>query len=170
MTNEKYFQKTISQWEFDHGLCTNLPSKLVTSYLSWQNFYPNIKTASHIKLKFYLWTKLLENVLLAKYLLYSAAILNVKMENIFRKVSCSSFLVKHSCFLKVLPIKFFQKIINNILLFFSKCVFQLFQLISSKSPVWLDLKATSGYRKNRVKFIIIFRKRFWLQFCWGSCF
>ena len=41
----------------------------VVSYLSWQNMYPNLKTTSHIKLKFFLWTKLLENLLLAKYLI-----------------------------------------------------------------------------------------------------
>ena len=38
------------------------------SYLSWQNTYPNSKTTCHIKLKFFLQTKLLENLLLAKYL------------------------------------------------------------------------------------------------------
>ena len=43
------------------------------SYLSWQNKYPNLKTASHIKLKYFLWTKLLENLLHAKYLIYVAA-------------------------------------------------------------------------------------------------
>ena len=39
------------------------------SYLSWQNTYPNLKTTCHIKLKFFLWTKLLENLLVAKYLI-----------------------------------------------------------------------------------------------------
>ena len=39
------------------------------SYLSWQNTYPNLKTTCHIKLKFSLWTKLLENLLLTKYLI-----------------------------------------------------------------------------------------------------
>ena len=38
------------------------------SYLSWQNTYPNLKTTCHIELKFFLWTKLPENLLLAKYL------------------------------------------------------------------------------------------------------
>ena len=38
-------------------------------YLSWQNTYPNSKTTCHIKLKFFLRTKLLENLLLAKYLI-----------------------------------------------------------------------------------------------------
>ena len=43
------------------------------SYLSWQNKYPNLKTTCHMKLKFFLWTKLLENLLLAKYLISVAA-------------------------------------------------------------------------------------------------
>ena len=38
------------------------------SYLSWQNMYPNSKNTCHIKLKFFWWTKLLENLLLPKYL------------------------------------------------------------------------------------------------------
>ena len=32
------------------------------SYLSWQNTYPYLKTTCHIKLTFFLWTKLLENL------------------------------------------------------------------------------------------------------------
>ena len=32
------------------------------SYLSWPNTYPNLKTTCHIRLKFFLWTKLLENL------------------------------------------------------------------------------------------------------------
>ena len=87
MTNEKRFPKTISQWEFDYGLFTNLSRIIVAcdfspssnseevSYLSWQNTYPNLKTTSHIKLKFFLWTKLLENLLLAKYLICIAVTL-----------------------------------------------------------------------------------------------
>ena len=43
------------------------------SYLSWQNIYPNLKTIGHIKLKFFWWIKLLENLLLAKYLISVAA-------------------------------------------------------------------------------------------------
>ena len=38
-------------------------------YLSWQNMYPNLITTSHIKLKIFLLTKLLENLLLVKYLI-----------------------------------------------------------------------------------------------------
>ena len=45
------------------------------SYLSWQNIYPNLKTTCHVKLKFLLWSKLLENLFLAKYLIFVAATL-----------------------------------------------------------------------------------------------
>ena len=38
------------------------------SNLSWQNKYANLKTTCHIKLKFFLWAKLLKNLLLANYL------------------------------------------------------------------------------------------------------
>ena len=38
------------------------------SYLFWQNMYPNLKIMCCIKLKFFLWSKLLENLLLAKYI------------------------------------------------------------------------------------------------------
>ena len=40
------------------------------SYLSLQNTYPNLKTTCHIKLNLFLWTKLSENLLLEKYLIY----------------------------------------------------------------------------------------------------
>ena len=43
------------------------------SYLPWQNKYPNLKTTCHIKPKFFVWTKLRKNVLLAKYLIYVSA-------------------------------------------------------------------------------------------------
>ena len=46
------------------------------SYLSWQKTYRNLKTTCHNKLKFFLWTKLLENLLLARYLISVAAPLN----------------------------------------------------------------------------------------------
>ena len=67
MTNEKHFPKTISQWEFDYGLFTNLPRIIVTCDFSPR--YPNLKTTCHIKLKFFLWTKLIEKLLLAKYVI-----------------------------------------------------------------------------------------------------
>ena len=48
------------------------------SLLSWQNVYPNLKTTSHINLKFFLWTKVLESPkLLAKYIISVAVTLNV---------------------------------------------------------------------------------------------
>ena len=74
MTNEKHFPKTISQWEFDYGLFTNLPRIIVTCDFSPR--YPNLKTTCHIKLKFFLWTKLLENLLQAKHFISVAAPLN----------------------------------------------------------------------------------------------
>ena len=43
------------------------------SYLSWQNRYPNLKITCHIKLKLFLWTKLVENLLHAKYFISVAA-------------------------------------------------------------------------------------------------
>ena len=45
-------------------------------YLSWQNKYLNLKTTCHIKLKCFLWPKLLECLLLAKYLIYVAGTLS----------------------------------------------------------------------------------------------
>ena len=44
----------------------HLNSKEV-SYLPWQNKYFNLRTTYYIKQKRVLWTKLLENLLLAKY-------------------------------------------------------------------------------------------------------
>ena len=46
------------------------------SYLSWQKRHPNLKTTCHIKLKFFLWTKLLVDLLLARYLISVAVPLN----------------------------------------------------------------------------------------------
>ena len=43
------------------------------SYTSWQNTYPNLSFTCHIKVKFFLWPKLLENLLLAKYLIPTTA-------------------------------------------------------------------------------------------------
>ena len=48
------------------------------SCFSWQNTYPNSKTICHIKLKFFLSTKLLDNLLLAKYLISATAPLTLK--------------------------------------------------------------------------------------------
>ena len=48
------------------------------SYLFWENTYPNLKTTRHIKLKFFLWTKVLENLLLANYLISVATPLKAR--------------------------------------------------------------------------------------------
>ena len=80
MTNENHFPKTISQWEFDYGLFTNLPTIIVARNFSLSSFKLKrgilplltkyvLKTTCHTKLNFSLWTKLLENLLLAKYLI-----------------------------------------------------------------------------------------------------
>ena len=84
MTNENHSPKTISQWDFDYGLFTNLPTIIVACDFSprtqrrylLENAYPNLKTTCHIKLNFSLWNKLLERLLLAKYLTFVTAPLN----------------------------------------------------------------------------------------------
>ena len=48
------------------------------SYLPRQNTYPNLKTTCHIKQKFFLWTKPLENLFFAKYLISVTASLSWK--------------------------------------------------------------------------------------------
>ena len=53
------------------------------SYFSWQNTYSNLKTACRIKLKFFLWTK---NLLLAKYLIFVATLLNLKTYDFHTKL------------------------------------------------------------------------------------
>ena len=49
------------------------------SYLSWQNAYPSFKTTCNIKPKYFLWTKLPEILLLAKYIISVAACLNINV-------------------------------------------------------------------------------------------
>ena len=54
------------------------------SYLSWRNAYPNLKT------KIFLWTKLLENLLLTKNLISVVAALNhsfLRCSNVRKKVA-----------------------------------------------------------------------------------
>ena len=62
------------------------------SYLSWQNTYPNLKTTCHIKLKFFLWTKLIENLLLPKYLISVTAHLMkiAEISSVFKKLDNAS--------------------------------------------------------------------------------
>ena len=62
------------------------------SYLSWQNTYPNLKTTCHIKLKFFLLNKLIENLLLAKYLISVTAHLMkiAEISSVFKKLDNTS--------------------------------------------------------------------------------
>ena len=73
MTNEKKFPKTINQWEFDYGFFTDFPRIIVTCEFSHSSFkrrrYPNLKITCHNRLNFYLWTKLFDNLLLARYII-----------------------------------------------------------------------------------------------------
>ena len=62
------------------------------SYLSWQNTYPNLETTRYIKLKFFLWTELLENILFARYLVSVAAPLNTQINQ--NRLEWSSNLLK----------------------------------------------------------------------------
>ena len=56
------------------------------SYLSWQNTYRNPKATCHIKLKLFLWTKLLDNLLLAKYLISVTAPLKLILKQNLNKM------------------------------------------------------------------------------------
>ena len=47
------------------------------SYLPWQNKYTYLKTFCHTKPNIFLWTKLLENLLFAEYLISVASTLNL---------------------------------------------------------------------------------------------
>ena len=62
-------------------------SKEVT-YFPWQNTYPNLKTTCQIKLKFFLWTELLENLLHAFN--YSSILSGTKwLNSMLRLMSCN---------------------------------------------------------------------------------
>ena len=137
MTNENHFPKTISQWEFDYDLFTNLQllslatflwvhsSSKEVSYLSWHAL-PNLKTTCHIKLKFFLWTKLLENLLLAKYLISVATPLNKSRDAYLRTTGyyVSQFLFSF----------FSDKTFFSFFPFFHFCIISLLLL-----PVCLDV-------------------------------
>ena len=77
----KFTEKLLSLMIFLR-VCSN--SKEVF-YLSWQTTYPNLKTACHIKLKCFLWTLLLESLLLAKYLISITAPLTNLSKEFFKK-------------------------------------------------------------------------------------
>ena len=96
------------------------------SYLSWQNTHPNLKTTCHIKLKFFLWTKLLENLLLAKYLISVATPLNKSRDAYLRitEYYVSQFLFSF----------FSDKTFFSFFPFFHFCIISLLLL-----PVCLDV-------------------------------
>ena len=73
------------------------------SYLSWQNTYPNMKTTSRVKLKFFLWTKFLKNLLLAKYLISVAAPLSIlpNIEILSYTMNCKVTLIKTIFFVNI---------------------------------------------------------------------
>ena len=87
-------------YKFTYNYCRlRLFSKFIqtqeVSYLSWPNMYPNMKTTFHIKLKFFMWTKLLENLLLAKYLISVTAPLRQKKVKYFTMKIIAAFLIPH---------------------------------------------------------------------------
>ena len=53
------------------------------TYLYWQNGDPSLKTTCHIRLKFFLWPKLLESLLLADYLVSVAVTLKETLKSFF---------------------------------------------------------------------------------------
>ena len=90
LTTEERFQKTNSQWKLDYGFFTALPGVIVArdfcrvhsiskeaSYLPLDNKYYVLKTTCRIKLKFFLWTKLLKKWLPLKYIRSVATTLKV---------------------------------------------------------------------------------------------
>ena len=52
------------------------------SDLSWQHKYPDLKTAWHVKQKFFFWAKILENLLLAKYLISVPLAVNLQRQSL----------------------------------------------------------------------------------------
>ena len=101
--SENYEPMRVWSWlvyKFAYNYChLRLFSKFIqtqeVSYLSWPNMYPNMKTTCHIKLKFFMWTKLLENLLLAKYLISVTAPLREKKVKYFTMKIIAAFLILH---------------------------------------------------------------------------
>ena len=90
------------------------------SYLSWQNTYPNLKTTCHIKLKFFLCTKLLENLLLEKCPISVVAALNCLVPDLIWLDFCTGNFMGNISYLKNIlhRWKFFRRFYDqlNILL------------------------------------------------------
>ena len=126
MTKEKHFPKAIGN-EILVMACLQICRELLllttflrvhsnskeVSYLSQQNKYPNLKTTCHIKLKFFLWTKLLENLLLVKYLLSVAAPLS-KYKKCFRNFCFGKHKKIIRFFIKCAKISVFRFSLQNL--------------------------------------------------------
>ena len=95
---EKHFLKIISQWKFNYDLFINLAIIIIACDFSLSLFIlkrgilpaltnsnPYLKTTFHIKLKFFLWAKLLESLLLAKYLISVAAPLTIFPKKLYNR-------------------------------------------------------------------------------------
>ena len=92
-------------------------SSNVVSYLFWQNTYPNLKSTCQIKLKSFLWTRLLENFFLAKYLISVRAVLieiKLKLKNLGNIYWTCMVCGWDFCFLIFVIFIFFVKYISQI--------------------------------------------------------
>ena len=85
------------------------------SYLSWQNTCPNLKTNCHIKLKFCLWTKLVENLIPAKYLISVAAPLKFRSSrsHIFFKIGTLKNFANWKIHRKIPVLESFNKVTKH---------------------------------------------------------
>ena len=65
----------ITKNKLSFGTLHRVNSNTREVFTSWLNKYSKLKTSCHMKPKYFLWTKLLENLLLAKYFTFVAATL-----------------------------------------------------------------------------------------------
>ena len=92
---ENYKPMRVWHWRVykftENYCCLRLFSEFIQTqkkYLYWKNRYPNLRSTGRIKLKLFLWTELLESLLLAKYLISVAANLTVIWSVKTKKWSC----------------------------------------------------------------------------------
>ena len=132
------------------------------SYLSWQNMYPNLKTTRHIKLKFFLWTKLLHNLLLANYLMSTISSLkNLVCLDSLIIILLMCTLVKppmENLFFTKLSTSFFPKLTIN---FFTKFNTSLFTAFIFSHPHVLIFICQNVFLSVRIFFICDY---LWLSF------
>ena len=84
-------------WILDKFTESYCHSWLSSEFIQTQKSHPNLKTGCYIKLKFFFWTKLLENLLLAKYIISVAPSVNedVVNNNIKEGKYCSDMMKKN---------------------------------------------------------------------------